>query len=37
MNATEQTLLLLTSVVILAGTLVVFVMQYVRSRKDKDD
>lgn len=38
MNATEQTLLLLTSVVILAGTLVVFVMQYARMRKrDKDD
>lgn len=33
MNATEQTLLLVTTVIILAGTLVVTVWQYMRSRR----
>ncbi|RLK46632.1 hypothetical protein C7474_2816 [Microbacterium telephonicum] len=35
MNETEQTLLLLTSAVILATTLVVFVVQFVRNRGDR--
>ncbi len=38
MTPLAQNLLYLTSIVILLGTLVVFVMQYVRSRRgDKDD
>ncbi len=32
MNATEQTLLLGVSAVVLLGTLIVFVWQYVRGR-----
>lgn len=32
MDATEQTLLFLTTIVILVGTLTVFVVQYVRGR-----
>ncbi|GLJ94100.1 hypothetical protein JOE64_000328 [Microbacterium dextranolyticum] len=38
MNPTEQTLLLATSALILAGTLVVFVVQFVRGRRrDRGD
>jgi len=35
-NPTEQTLLLVTTMIILAGTLVVTVWQYVRSRRRGD-
>lgn len=35
MDETAQTLLLITSAVILAGTLVVFVMQFIRNRGDR--
>jgi len=35
MNETEQMLLLVTSAVILAGTLVVFIVQFVRNRGDR--
>ncbi len=34
MNETEQTLLLITSAVILTGTIVVFIVQFVRRRGD---
>lgn len=37
MNATEQTLLLAVSAVVLLGTLIVFVWQYIRGRGKDDD
>ncbi len=36
MSEFDQTLLLASSAVVLLGTLVVFVWQYVRSRRDRD-
>lgn len=37
MNGFEQNLLFGATVVVLAGTLIVFVVQYLRSRRDRDD
>lgn len=37
MNPLEQTLLYLTSIVIILGTLTVFVVQFVRRRRDRGD
>lgn len=36
MNPAEQTLLLVTSAVMIAGTLTVFVVQYFRGRRKGD-
>jgi hypothetical protein len=37
MNALEQNLLFATTAIVIAGTLVVFVVQYIRRSRDKDD
>lgn len=36
MNALEQNLLFAVTTLILAGTLIVFVVQFVRNRRDDD-